>query len=529
MKINIQDIIDFRKVDALLEGFNKSTGFVTAILDLEGNVLSKSGWRHICTDFHRVNTDSCRRCTVSDTLLANRMAAGEEYHFYECLNGLVDVAVPITVNGVHFANLFSGQFFFEKPDIEFFRKQAAEFGFDQKKYLDALAEVPVVSRDKVKTVMDFLLNMTYLISDLGYQKLELTELNRRLAESENEYRLFFENNPQPMWVCDPVSMDFLEVNEATVNKYGYRREEFRLMNLRDIMIADEGQGVVEKTEHGGDTSFISGNWKHISKNGREFLVEIVSHNIVYKSKNARLTLATDITQRKLAEHSMEESEKRYRSLFENMNSGFVLFEVVQNEQGFPVDLLILAANRGFEITTGLNQSTATGKYLTKVLPGIEKDTADWISTYSRVALTGEPIQFEQDSELLDIYYAISAFQPAIRQCAVTFVDITERKRTEKEIIKLNDLLEQRIRERTNELSDLYNNAPCGYHSLDKNGVVIHINDTELKMLGYEREEVVNKIKMSDIMTPESQKLLKEAFPLFQKQGFLLDYELELIK
>lgn len=116
MKINILDLIDFEKVDTLLEGFNKSTGFVTAILDLDGKVLSKSGWRQICTEFHRINPETSQKCTISDTELANKLAEGKKYHFYKCLNGLIDVAVPIVINGEHIANLFSGQFFFEEPD-----------------------------------------------------------------------------------------------------------------------------------------------------------------------------------------------------------------------------------------------------------------------------------------------------------------------------------------------------------------------------------------------------------------------------
>ena len=53
MKNRFLDCIDFERVNTLLEGFNQSTGFVTAILDLDGNVLSKSGWRQVCTQFHR--------------------------------------------------------------------------------------------------------------------------------------------------------------------------------------------------------------------------------------------------------------------------------------------------------------------------------------------------------------------------------------------------------------------------------------------------------------------------------------------
>lgn len=64
-----------------------------------------------------------KKCTISDTELANKMGVGEKYHFYKCLNGLVDVAVPIIIRGEHVANLFTGQFFFEGPDATFLRSK----------------------------------------------------------------------------------------------------------------------------------------------------------------------------------------------------------------------------------------------------------------------------------------------------------------------------------------------------------------------------------------------------------------------
>lgn len=194
MKTRTLDLLDFTKVDSLLEGFNKSTGFVTAILDLEGNVLSTSGWRQICTEFHRVNPETSKRCTISDTVLSGKMEAGEKYHFYQCLNGLVDVAVPIIIKGEHIANLFSGQFFFEEPDRSFFQKQADTFGFNQEQYLKALRKVPVVSKEKVMVAMDFLLNMTQMISEMAFQKLEQMELNDALSESEKYNRMLFEQS-----------------------------------------------------------------------------------------------------------------------------------------------------------------------------------------------------------------------------------------------------------------------------------------------------------------------------------------------
>ena len=89
MKSKKLDYINFEEVNSLLEGFNKTTGFVTAIFDLEGNVISKSGRRSICVEFHRVNHETSRNCSISDTVLSNEISKGEKYHFYKCLNGLV--------------------------------------------------------------------------------------------------------------------------------------------------------------------------------------------------------------------------------------------------------------------------------------------------------------------------------------------------------------------------------------------------------------------------------------------------------
>ena len=218
MKPKILDFIDFEKVNSLLEGFNKSTGFVTAILDLEGNVLSKSGWRQVCTEFHRVNPETSEKCRISDTVLANKMSEGEKYHFYKCLNGLVDVAVPVLINGEHVANLFSGQFFFEKPDLSFFKKQAKKYGFVESSYLEAIEKVPVVSQEKVKAAMDFLLNMTQLISDLTFQRFEQTELINTIQKNEHLFKLFAEYSPASIAMFDN-QMRYMMVSHRFMTDY----------------------------------------------------------------------------------------------------------------------------------------------------------------------------------------------------------------------------------------------------------------------------------------------------------------------
>lgn len=113
---------------------------------------------------------------------------------------------------------------------------------------------------------------------------------------------------------------------------------------------------------------------------------------------------------------------------------------------------------------------------------------------------------------------------------------------DEEIRTLNLDLEKRVSDRTRELEevnlrlvqqvdrieDLYNNAPCGYHSLDSNGLIISINDTELRWLGYAREEVVGKINIADILSPDSQKLFEISYPEFKQRGEVHDLEFDLL-
>jgi PAS domain S-box-containing protein len=80
-----------------------------------------------------------------------------------------------------------------------------------------------------------------------------------------------------------------------------------------------------------------------------------------------------------------------------------------------------------------------------------------------------------------------------------------------------------------EIEDLYNHAPCGYHSLDANGVFVRINDTELSWLGYSREEMLGKIRFADILSPRSAERFEKGFPRFRSTGYVRDLEFDLVR
>jgi PAS domain S-box-containing protein len=326
MKKNIMHLIDFVKVDALLEGFNKSTGFVTAILDLDGNILSKSGWRQICTEFHRSNTATSERCKISDTILAGKMAEGEKYHFYKCLNGLIDVAVPIIINGEHIANLFSGQFFFEKPDLSFFKNQAEKYGFDENQYLDALSKIPIVSEEKVKAAMDFLLAMTLLISDLASQKAEQVELNKQISESKNKFESVFVAANAGKSITLPTGE--INVNQAFCDMLGYSREELQHKKWQDITPKDEIpiiQAFLEALLKGEKES-ARFEKRYISKKGNYIWTDVSVS--IQRNENGEplyfITTVIDITERKQSERLLQEKNEEIAAQNEEM--------AVQNEE-----------------------------------------------------------------------------------------------------------------------------------------------------------------------------------------------------
>ena len=118
-----------------------------------------------------------------------------------------------------------------------------------------------------------------------------------------------------------------------------------------------------------------------------------------------------------------------------MLDGFAYHKIVIDKSGKPVDYIFLEVNLAFEKLTGLKRQQVIGKTVTSALPGIEKDPANWIGVYGRVALTGEPVQFENHAEALGKWFKISAYCPEKGYFAAIFEDITESKLAQDELQK----------------------------------------------------------------------------------------------
>lgn len=181
MKYKLAEIIDIDELQDLFESFYNATGILTAVLDLEGNILTASGWEDICTKFHRVHPVTCQRCVESDVELSAQLKKGEKYTIYRCKNGLIDIAVPIVIDGHHIGNLFTGQFLFAEPDEALFKKRAQKYGFDETAYLAALKKVKVHSEDQIKQSLEFLAKLAAVIGSLGITRKKQLEVNQKIT------------------------------------------------------------------------------------------------------------------------------------------------------------------------------------------------------------------------------------------------------------------------------------------------------------------------------------------------------------
>ncbi len=179
--------------------------------------------------------------------------------------------------------------------------------------------------------------------------------------------------------------------------------------------------------------------------------------------------ATDTTEHKQAqEAALAASEARYRTLFESIDEGFCVLEMLFDDAGAPVDYRFLEVNPAFARQTGLGNPV--GRRMRELAPDLE---ADWYETYGHVAITGEPRRFVKQAAALGRWYNVYAFrfgEPHKRQVAVLFDDVTERRRAE-----------ERVR-------GAFRIRTVGVIVWGEGFLIKEANEAFLRMTGYTREE-----------------------------------------
>ncbi|MGE4415207.1 MAG: PocR ligand-binding domain-containing protein [Bacteroidales bacterium] len=501
MKTKIIDYFDFEKADALLEGFSESTGFVTAILDLDGNILSKSGWRRICSDFHRKNCETASNCIFSDTELARQISKDEKYHFYKCLNGLIDVGLPIVIRGEHVANFFSGQFFFEEPDISFFIKQAQKYGFDEQSYIEALKEVPVVSKEKAETVIRFFANLTQMIIEITAEKLELTELNQELKNSRADLMVTqkqLDSNLKDLKESQKVAQVGTWRLDLVTNQVFWSEELYKMYGVDSSLPPPSYTELMklftpesrEKLSKSIDLTKTTGNpheleLETVTKDGSNGWMWVRGE--AEKDLNGKITFlrgaARDITKSKKMEMGLKQSEERFRVAQEISPDGFTILHPVRNETGEIIDFTWVYENQAIALINQTDPQKIIGKRVLDIFPD-HRETIIF-EAYKHVANTGET-QILEEVNAGEVFSKPVWLRLAIvsmgEEIAFLCQDITDRKKAENELLYLSyhdhltGLYNRRYFEQELKNLDKPENLPLSIIMFDVNGLKL-VNDS----------------------------------------------------
>ncbi|MCM2284149.1 MAG: PAS domain S-box protein [Desulfobacula sp.] len=273
MGYKLQDLIDIDHFQNLQDRLNKIYSFPSSIIDNDGNILTATAWQEICMQFHRKNKEAERICIKSDQYIKDHIHEANPALSYRCPHGLVDNATPIIIDGVHYGNFFTGQFFLEAPDLSFFSAQAKKYGFDENAYLAAVKKVPIWSQKQLENYLFFIKGLIEIIAESGLKNLREIENRKQIQKNEQRNRTILKTAMDGFWVVDTDGR-LLEVNDTYCRMSGYSEGELLAMHIWDLEIfetRDIVTGHIRKLISAGSDRFQS---RHRRKNGSVFDVEI---------------------------------------------------------------------------------------------------------------------------------------------------------------------------------------------------------------------------------------------------------------
>lgn len=190
---------------------------------------------------------------------------------------------------------------------------------------------------------------------------ERKKAEQRLQESEEKYRHLFENNPQPMWIYNPDTLKFVEINKAAVSHYGYTEKEFLDMTLVDIRPPEEVDAMKKDVQQHLGTHSYSEEWTHLKKDGSEITVEISAADVQYDDHTYRLVLVNDITeqknmQEKIIQSVLEGEDRERKRIAHELHDGLGQYLVASsmNFESIRNDIDRLPEKRTEQFKTGLS-------------------------------------------------------------------------------------------------------------------------------------------------------------------------------
>lgn len=453
MNYKLDDLISIPLFQNLQDKMNEIFPFSSAIIDDDGNILTATGWQDVCTNFHRLYPQSEIACKLSDQYIKSHIHEANPAVCYQCIHGLVDCAFPIILEGKHLGNFFIGQFFLEKPDLDFFREQGKKYSFEEKSYLEAVAKVPVWSQSQLEKYVIFLKSFTEALAEMGLTRLKDKETRNIINEKEEQLRLALKATNQGLWDFNLLTGNGIFSPELSII-LGYDPAEYTLslatwsasLHPND---KEKSLRALDQYLHGEKSEYIieyrmktkSGEWKWLLSQGK-----IVSYN----DDGTPLRMVgthTDITDRKKAEEELRLANLYNRSLIEASLDPFVTI----GPSGKITDV-----NAATEQATGYSRNELIGKDFSDFFTKPEQAKAGYQKAFLEGSVHDYPLEIRnRDGHITPVLYNAVIYNDENGKVIGVFAaarDITDLKKVEQELRKLNDELDQRVIERTAQLT-----------------------------------------------------------------------------
>ncbi len=340
-----------------------------------------------------------------------------------------------------------------------------------------------------KGISDYLLkdelSPTLLHKSIIYS-IERNVFSSRLKESEKNYKELFELSPQPLMLFELDTFRFLEVNKAAVAKYGYSKEEFLKMTLMDIkpeQEVEESKKAISNTKDQIHVTFDK-DYRHITKSGKEILVEIHASTVDYEGKKVRMALAHDVTQKRKEEERLK--------LLESVVTHAKEFMVILEAEPFKgQERKILFVNKAFTEITGYTEDEVLGESLyflngektdMKEIEKLNKAMKNWeISSLEYINYKKDGTPFWVNTSIVPVGDKEGGFSHWV----VIGREINERKRYEKELqesLKEKDILLNEIHHRVkNNLAIVSGLMQLQAYDEDNKEVEIKLMDSVLRI------------------------------------------------
>lgn len=441
---NICDLVDIKDLKPLFEDFSAATGFTTGLLDQTSNkVLISSGWRNLCRNFHRAHSETALACQESNQALTSNLQTAGEVRIRQCRHGLMDGCTPIIIEGRHLATIFSGQVFFSPPDLRYFRYQAELCNYDTEAYLQALAEIPIISEEQLSAVLRFLALQATTVSKIGLANLHSQAQQRKIENQKALLSCLINSIPDLIFYKDRKGT-YLGCNQAFTDFAGKPEEEivgqtdFGLFDVETACFFREqdramlASGQARRNQEWG-----------IYPDGRKVLLEALKAPFIGPNGQSLglVGISRDITRLKNIEEQLAEERERLMVTLRSLGEGVI---ATDNNGG------VVLINEVAEQLTGWSQQEATGRTVAEVFRILHEQTGQPCSTSVQRVLESGTVASPANSTVLisrdGIRRQITSSASPIRATAgniigtvLIFQDVTEQLQMEQTLHRVDKL------------------------------------------------------------------------------------------